>query len=159
MQLSLGPYRLQAHPVIFTVALALFGLMMSLGFWQIDRGNYKRQLASSMLQSQMDQAQSLRLDTEPPHGAHTPRVKLQGDLAVDRLLLLDGQSHQRVPGYHIWTPVRLDAGWVIVNQGWVAQGASRDILPELEIDAGQTVFEGFWRPLPKAGLRLGDNDC
>ena len=60
-----------------------------------------------------------------------------------------------MPGYRVWTPLRLaDGAWLVVDRGWVAAHPDRRRLPEIAVGAEPREVSGFWRPLPRPGLRL-----
>src|SRR5690606_23199654 len=70
-------------------------------------------------------------------------------------ILLDNMpSHSGRAGYHVVTPLQIEGGWILVDRGWVPLGASRDILPEVSVDAGPRTFKGTLNTLPQAGLPL-----
>ena len=112
-------------------ALALALLAFSgLGAWQLGRGQARQQYLD-MLAAQAPQQE-------------------RGEYLGDRQLLLDGQAHDGVPGYHVWTPLKISGGDVlIVDRGWVPTTAA-----SIEAPRGEVTIGGFWRPLPRPGIRL-----
>ncbi len=66
-------------------------------------------------------------------------------------ILVDNRIHDGRAGYHVVTPLELrDGRTVLVNRGWVAQGASRAVLPAVPPPSGQVTVEGRIE-LPAAG--------
>lgn len=58
-------------------------------------------------------------------------------------ILIDNRVHDGRAGYHVVTPLELTDGRVVlVNRGWVAQGASRAALPAVPAPAGTVTVEG-----------------
>lgn len=108
----------------------------ALGRWQVSRG----------------QSRQLYLDEL---AAQAPQQAL-GIYLASRQLLLDGQSHAGAPGFHVWTPLQLAGGeLLIVDRGWVPQPA-----PALPAPVGEVRVAGRWRPLPQPAIRLKDaNAC
>ena len=51
----------------------------------------------------------------------------------ERTILLDNKVHGGTAGYYVLTPIRLADGGaiVVVNRGWIAQGASRTLRPPI----------------------------
>jgi surfeit locus 1 family protein len=59
-------------------------------------------------------------------------------------ILIDNRVQDGRIGYHVLTPLLIDGGdtVVLVNRGWVAQGADRQQLPGAEPPAGPQTIEG-----------------
>jgi cytochrome oxidase assembly protein ShyY1 len=151
-------FRPAAWSVLGTVAGC--ALTVHLGLWQLHRGAEKqaldRQYAAAAQQPPLD------LDTGPVPAAGIAAVSAAagGQYLADRQLLLDDQVRDGVPGYHVWTPLRLHGGrLLIVNRGWVPQGADRRQLPALPAPPGELELRGLWRALPEPGIRLGGAAC
>lgn len=129
---------------------------LTLGFWQLGRGDEKTRLRDQLADAQAPTDTLTALSLPDPDAIR--RVRAVGTYLPERTLLLDGQSHAAQAGYRIWTPLRLDDGaLVIVDRGWLprAQGATPPPPPE-----GAAQVAGHWRTLPEPGLRLADsNPC
>lgn len=134
------------------LAAALF---VALGAWQADRGRTKQALRAA-LQDRAAPALDLTAEAAVPAELELRRVSARGTYLADRQLLQDGQSHGQRPGYHVWTPLRLaDGALVLVNRGWIAQRTTPGAVP-----TGATEARGFWRALPRPGVRLdGTQNC
>lgn len=147
-------------PGVFSTLLT-FGLlyiMISLGFWQLDRAEYK-----DTLQQKIEQRKSLTalsLD-ELPATADDRRfnpVAFIGKYDAAHTFLLDNKTFDGRVGYHVLTPVKIDATRsILVNRGFVAQGRSRALLPEIETVDGEIMLTGLLDLPPPHGLILGDN--
>lgn len=139
--------------------LALSALMINLGLWQYHRGQAKEALMRAYEEAAAAAATPLGAD-EAPHAEAMLRRSLSGEYLPQRQLLLDNQGLKRRPGYHAWTPLRqADGSLVMVSRGWVPADPDRSKLPLLEAPPGVVQVEGFWRPLPQAGLRVADDNC
>jgi len=143
-----------AWAVLLTaVALAAF---VSLGTWQLGRAREKRGLIAEFAAGGRDtvEASGLDLGGLPRY----QRVRLRGAYDPSRQVLLDNMpSAAGRPGYRVLTPLRRadGRGWVMVDRGWVPLGASREALPDVEVDAGERELSGVLDVLPEPGLRLG----
>jgi surfeit locus 1 family protein len=129
-----------------------------LGSWQLQRAEDKRALLADYLAAQTEAP--VPLGAQTPAGARPLAVNATGTYDVQRQLLLDNQSLRERPGYHVWTPLRLEDGsLVLVNRGWVAQFADRAVPPALAAPAGVVELRGLWRALPRAGLATAAPAC
>src|SRR3546814_14783780 len=82
-----------------------------------------------------------------------------GHFDNSRQLLLDNQSHNDTPGYHVWTPlVQDDGSTVIVDRGWIPHDTAQS--PEaLAVADARVEVRGFWRMPPVPGSRLKTDNC
>ena len=136
--------------LLTAAAVALFGTLCA---WQLQRGLAKQaQLAT--LNDPAAPAEPLSATSAAPQGLELRRVEATGRYLGDRQLLQDGQSLRQRPGYHVWSPLRLaDGAMVLVNRGWIP-------LDRTGFDgaapAGEITVRGFLRSLPEPGVRLGE---
>ena len=153
----------RARPPLWAigVTVALTALFVSLGGWQLRRAHEKEALQAAFDGAADLPALGLHTDTRPPDDERsTRRGSARGTFDPARQILLDNQPREHVPGYRVWTPMRLpDGGWLIVDRGWVAADPDRRRLPSIEVGAGPREVAGYWRPLPRPGLRLSTDPC
>lgn len=150
-------WRAPAWAWLLTVAgCALF---LSLGSWQLRRAQDKRDIIASYAAA--TQAPAAELDAALAQPERVRAVEFAGRPQADRQLLHDSQTQGGRAGYHVWTPVRVaeHQELVLVNRGWVPGSSDRAVLPLVPVAGGARNWRGLWRPLPRAGLRAGANDC
>ena len=138
--------------------LLLGGLLVTLGNWQYGRGRAKQALLDQHARALQQPARELSAAQLLPPAGQVLRVRVQGVYEPERGVLLDNQSHQRRPGLHVWTPLRLgDGSLLIVDRGWLPLQSAAPAPPP----AGPQIVEGYWRALPQPGMRLGASgvDC
>ncbi len=115
---------------LFTFAFA--PLLLWLGLWQLDR-----EVEKSRLQQDYDMravAPALELDTIDWQREDLGflKVSARGHFDTDTVYLLDNKIHEGSVGYELINPFVTEAGQtVLVNRGWIAQGASRSELPSI----------------------------
>lgn len=146
------------RPSAWSVAATAAGCALTawLGVWQIDRGQQKQALEQQYAAAAKQPPVALTAASAPPAGLAAVAADAQGRYDAGRQLLLDDQVQDGVPGYYVWTPLRLDGGGLlIVNRGWLPQGPSRRSPPPLPAPDGELSVRGLWRSLPVPGLRLG----
>ncbi len=124
----------------------------ALGVWQWQRGAQKQALLDALATAVAQPP--LLLAGDSAAAIYPVRGQAQGRYDIAFQLLLDNQTHEKTPGYHVWTPFRLKSGGLIlVNRGWVPADPDRRVLPALPA-ADATTVNGLWRALPEPGLRL-----
>lgn len=141
--------------------LAAIGLLAfaSLGTWQARRG-----LAKQAFLSRIEQAsgpvETLGSASSAPAPMAPRRAEARGTYEPEHQLLQDGQSRAGQPGFHVWTPLRLaDGGLLLVNRGWIPQPAQLAGIPPPEAPAGELRLQGWWRDVPEPAIHLGDGSC
>jgi surfeit locus 1 family protein len=140
---------------LFSVVLTLVGMALfaRLGFWQLDRAGQKQALLA-----QYETGQQTRLAITPENAdslSRYQRVSIAGRYDPAHQILLDNMpSHAGRPGYRVLTPIQSDAGWLLVDRGWLPLGATRAELPNISVNDAETNITGMMDALPRAGLQL-----
>ncbi|MFI4979482.1 MAG: SURF1 family protein [Nevskiales bacterium] len=150
------------RPALWSIAGTVAGcaLTVHLGIWQLNRGAEKKALDAQYAAAAQLPPVELKAATAAPAHLAATAVTAHGTWLAERQLLLDDQVHADMPGYNVWTPLRLGSGGVvIVNRGWVPHGPNRHSLPPLPVPEGEVSVQGLWRSLPEPGIRLGDSGC
>ena len=136
--------------------VALSALMISLGVWQLRRGFDKQALLDHYAQAAQQTPQHID-SGKVAYPGQIERAFVKGHFDTSRQLLLDNQSHDGQPGYHVWTPfVQDDGSTVVIDRGWTAQPVVADALA---VGDGAREISGYWRSLPEPGLRLEADNC
>lgn len=140
------------------IVVLLSALMIALGVWQLQRGFAKQALVDRYEQASAVAPVPLSAGHVAREG-EIERAVARGHFDATRQLLLDNQSHDDTPGYHVWTPlVQDDGSTVIVDRGWVSHDTAH--LPDaLAVSDARVEVRGFWRMPPVPGLRLKTDNC
>jgi surfeit locus 1 family protein len=114
---------------LFTVLL--LPLLISLGFWQLQRAEEKAALAVAFEQKQHSSPALLSgLPTHDPDALAYLPVKLQGRYIQGRDFLLDNRMQGRKYGNEVLTVFELaDGKLALVNRGWIIADPGRMSLP------------------------------
>lgn len=131
--------------VLATVGVViLLPVLVSLGFWQLDRAEQKRAVQAEYdarsrderveIGSQLQQADDLRFYRVVAHGTYQPQYQL----------LIDNRVQDGRVGYYVITPLRIGSSntLVLVNRGWVPMGETRDDLPKANAPSGMVEIIG-----------------
>jgi len=139
------------RPVATVVTAAAVLLFVLLGDWQLDRAAEKRALDRDF--SAVGPALPL-----PPAGHAVPRyqrVIAQGRYDSAHQFLLDNMSEAGRAGVHVLTPLLLaDGSAILVDRGWAAFGATRDMLPDVGVPSAPRAVTGRLDELPRPGIEL-----
>jgi len=131
------------------VIVLILPILLSLGFWQLRRADEKAALLADFEQRRNFAPVAISGLAEYPN--YLPVFAL-GEFDVQRYWLLDNRiSHGRF-GYEIMAVFTLvDGRELLVNRGWVAGDASRQILPAVVLPSGTVQITGeLYRNTEKA---------
>ncbi|MDQ2076238.1 SURF1 family protein [Marinimicrobium sp. ABcell2] len=114
---------------ITAVAALALPLLLTLGFWQLDRGAEKRAIEASFAARQSAPPIELSGDNlevlEP-----FQRVIARGQFDNEHTWLLDNKQRRGRVGYEVVSPFQLENGtWILVNRGWLQGTGDRQQLP------------------------------
>lgn len=126
------------------LTVLLLPLLVGLGLWQLDREQEKRGLAERFAQRQAQPAVPLSaLQGGPQDLAYLP-VALRGHYVAGEYLLQDNRIQKGRFGYEVIALFRLsgDAGYALVNRGWLAGDPARQSLPEVTQPGGELELRG-----------------
>ncbi len=142
-------------------ALVVFVLFLRLGFWQLDRADEKLALETAYRNhieaTPVDLAQALRQRAQSDR-MHWRRCILDGAYDPETVLLLDNQVYLGTVGYQVFSRFMLEDGAaVLVDRGWAAAPATRSTAPQVLTPAGPLKLNGVAKPVPVAGIKLGQD--
>ncbi|MBV1907280.1 MAG: SURF1 family protein [Pseudomonadales bacterium] len=127
--------------IILVGILALFSLLLWLGFWQLERAAYKRSLEDRYFDSlamrplkenalQISELEESGLGMESELAFR--QLRLRGQYLPGRNFLIDNQLYKGQPGYRLVSAFRSAMGNnYLVDRGWLAAEADRSNLPVL----------------------------
>jgi surfeit locus 1 family protein len=126
------------------VTLVMFGFLLSLGFWQLDRAEQKRAIIKYYRDDKGGAVIRLDADMKSASGLEYQRASSIGRYESDHQLLLDNRTHEGQAGYQVLTPfiLRNSQVAVLVNRGWLPLGNNRDQLPDVDVDETQRTVVG-----------------
>jgi len=144
-------FRPRAVPTL--VASVLFGVLLSLGFWQLDRAAQKAALHETFLERGRAPPVDLASDAAVVDAGAMiwKRANLRGRYDPTVIYLLDNQVHAGQAGYLVYGAFVLDGAEarVLVSRGWVPAGTDRAAPPVVVTPSDALALEGLAKPVPR----------
>jgi len=148
MWLRIGARVFEAGWLSTLLTLGLVAVLLTLGFWQLDRMRQKQALFAAFAAGTRETVdlQSLHADA----GARYQHAWVSGRYDSEHQILLDNMTHQGEVGYRVLTPLGLNAGRIVlVDRGWIPMGVSRQLLPNVAVGEDERVIAGRLDELPR----------
>ena len=136
----------------------VFPALISLGLWQLDRAEEKRQIEINVNAATNKAPLSLNESISNDLKAEVYRpATMEGRFDNARQYLWDNKTHQGRPGYHVLTPFLLERTntAVMVNRGWIQMLARRDLMPDITVETGRITISGVIKN-PSNTIQLAD---
>ena len=155
MKLTIAKMELKFSTFSIVLYLVLVTLLVSLGFWQLDRAEQKKVFVR---QQQLSVDKSLLKLTEDVdlEGVRYRKTEITGRYDSSHQYLIDNQIVNGRAGYFVMTPFKIDGlnQSVLVNRGWVALNKDRRVLPDISIEMLNVTITGRINYFPVVGIRL-----
>jgi len=159
--MRIGNYQFSPALAPSIVVLFLFPGLISLGVWQLDRADEKREIEANVYQATLkdpfalnglDEAEFKKL----PEQIYRPAIVI-GSYDSDHQFLYDNRTHKGKPGYHVLSPFILEGNKtaVLVNRGWIPYEGRRDNIQDISIETTPNTIKGVIK-LPIKGIVLKD---
>lgn len=130
-------------------------VLLSLGYWQLERANHKRTLLA--LQTLEQAKPALAVDSLKQPLPEFRTIQVRGRYDTERYWLLENRIHQGRYGFEVLSPFVTDRGeTILVHRGWVPGDRSRRTLPEVETPAGLVSLTGVIDAGTATGFALGE---
>jgi surfeit locus 1 family protein len=128
-----------------TLGLAvLVAATVGVGNWQRHRGAEKGALREQYELTAHQPPLELTAASADVAALRFRPVRASGEFDGRRQVLIDNKVYAGRPGFDVVTPLKLASGdrYVLVDRGWIAQGAYRSELPQVPPPAGEISVEG-----------------
>lgn len=154
-----GNREFSPRPMPTIATLVLLPILISLGFWQLDRAEQKREMLQQYEQQQAGAVLDLNNEVELEDLSAYQRVEVTGKYDTQHQFLLDNKVYQGRAGYQVITPLIITGSdkAVLVNRGWVPQMRSRKDLPAIPTPAERLTLEGQLKLDVGENFRLGES--
>lgn len=141
---------------LFTLAGA--ALLFKLGWWQLERMAWKAELIAKL-----DAAYASAPAALLPEGRALSDLKafergfIEGEYLPVPPILVGPQTHNKAPGFHLYSPLRTEGGILFVNRGWVPL-AYRSRAANESPDSRHVRVAGLLRSPERAGMFVAGNE-
>lgn len=137
------------------LTIIMLYILVSLGFWQLDRAHFKDTLQQNIEQRKSLAAVSLDTLSGPRDERRYHSVHVKGSYDPSHSFLLDNRTFEGRVGYHVLTPLITDDGRaILINRGFIDQGHRRDEYPDLSVTDAEVTISGLLDIEPPRGLVL-----
>jgi len=155
------PPRPAARRSLLVLALLSLGAVLvclRLGWWQLDRATYKRDL-----HRQSDERMAARPFELTPGFVYRDEwrfraVVVRGHFVAEAQILLDNRVHEGQPGAGVYTPLAIagEPRRLLVERGWVPWSKDHARLGAAPVPSGEIEIRGFLDQPPARSAFLGE---
>ncbi len=145
---------------VLIATLAGVFLFSSLGIWQLQRAEEKKQIQQEMQARKDSQPQAFSFPISDPVSLRHQRIRVQGKFISDKQFVLDNRYLDHQVGFNILTPFKLvdSDNVVLVDRGWIPLKGPRENLPNIEVEENlRTLLGAVYVPYGKA-FSIGEID-
>jgi surfeit locus 1 family protein len=159
LSFQLGNYIWTPRSSSTIVVLVVIAVLCSLGWWQLDRAEQKRQLLQQSIQKLHAPPIPLHTLDKNSVPAEFTQITTTGHLDPQHTLLLDNQFFQHQAGYNVISPFipDNDTEILLVDRGWIPLTQDRNTWPTVKTVTHAITLIGNARNLQNQGILLGDN--
>ncbi|MDQ2962285.1 MAG: SURF1 family protein [Pseudomonadota bacterium] len=136
--------------------IAVVAITVALGNWQRHRAIQKETLAAQFATAAGEPPVELIPDDTDAARLRFRIVRATGEYEAARQLFVDNKVHAGRAGFEVVAPLKLAASnrYVLVDRGWIAQGARRADLPDVPPPRGLVTVVGRANLPPQQYLEL-----
>ena len=133
-------------------------LLISLGFWQLDRADEKRAIEDQIASANSGDVE-LVTSVEFLKEKEYYHVRLQGVYIDDKQFIYDNQIVDQISGYYVLTPfvLRGASNAILINRGFISWNGKRDKLADIDIEEKLTeVKVQISKPIKRLELKASE---
>lgn len=134
------------------------GTLLSLGFWQLYRADYKRSLLKSIEQQQKLSPVNFNKISQISPGLAYRKTTVIGEFDNEHQILVDNRFYKHRYGFEVITPlsIGLDKPLLLVNRGWIPAKKMHKHLPKISAVMGNRRLTGFLDMQAERGFVLAN---
>jgi surfeit locus 1 family protein len=150
-------YTIKFAKLPILIFLCLLVLLLSLGSWQMNRAEQKREFLQQQQRAEVSGSLQLSTAMKDSDIARYQKLTVAGHYDKTQQFLIDNQINEGKAGYFVLTPFMLQDQQkaILVNRGWIAANPNRTQLPDVTIPvAGITTITGRANHFPSVGIKM-----
>jgi len=135
-------YRFRLWPAL--AAVAGIALTLTLGYWQLGRGEEKMAMQQQLEQRSRLPPVVLSAREFDPRELEWRQVSVRGRFERKYAVYIDNRIHRGTAGYHVVMPLRIARSdmHVLVNRGWIAAAGTRATVPAVKTPEDDVEIRG-----------------
>ena len=149
--------------LLLAVAFSMSALTVSLGFWQLNRAEFKEAAyAKQQAQAALPPVTNTDLIEGMKEAQGLQRqVHAEGEWLAQWTIFLNNRTMQGQPGFWVLTPLKLTSGGVVlVQRGWAPRDRIlSDKLPPIQTPSGNVRVRGRWVQAPSQMIELAPSSA
>jgi surfeit locus 1 family protein len=136
------------------VAVVLVPLFISLGYWQLGRMEFKKELEQNLYKQQQAPPLQISMLNNQATQRFNP-LEVSGHFINEQAIFLDNQHYKGQVGYRIIMPFKVQNSQaseyplLLIDRGWIPMGSNRNELPTIQAIYGKTTLRGIINDPPK----------
>ena len=141
-----------------SLIIATLVLLISLGFWQLDRADEKRAIEDQIASANSGDVELIN-SVEFLKDKEYYHVRLQGSYIGDKQFIYDNQIVDQISGYYVLTPFVLTgaSNAILINRGFIPWNGKRDKLADIDIEEKLTeVKVQISKPIKRLELKASE---
>ncbi|MCH9699435.1 MAG: SURF1 family protein [Gammaproteobacteria bacterium] len=113
--------------VLVCFIVVLVSLLITLGFWQLQRAEQKQNILDQQQHQLALPAIEFNPDYQNLEDIHYRKVVMHGRYDCQHQILLDNKHYQHKPGFHVITALSGSKGKtsILINRGWIPMQSNR----------------------------------
>ena len=151
-------FKWQPNAKLLVFSLLMLPLLLSLGLWQLQRGDEKQQIVDHHARNQQLPPVISAEELASGEDQQYRLAWVRGTVDNRRVIILDNKVNNGRPGYEILQSVSISGVTekLLINRGWVEASLDREILPSISPIVGEVQLRGYLYRALKGGYRLDD---
>ena len=166
IHLQIGNYHFSPKLIPTLAAIILVPFLASLGLWQLDRADQKREIDNGVKQAQAKKALGLNafINSNSLYDFSKEiyrSASLSGHYDNEHQYLLDNRTYKGRAGFHVLTPFILDNSSknILINRGWISYQGTRDNIPDISITESNINIRGVMKQQGRAIVLNSSHDA